>query len=70
LECIPDLKGTCASFIMSSRLLTSSAAVALTGLWFDGSMRPVALINVTVMLLALGLYCYRQKVLENKQLPA
>jgi len=37
LEILPNLKGVCSSFIMSTRLFISSGAVALTGLLFDGS---------------------------------
>lgn len=56
LSCIPNLKGTSASFIMSSRLLISSIAVALTGVYFDGSMRPVAAVNLIAASIALLLY--------------
>lgn len=53
---IPHLRGTCSSTIMATRLLLSSIGVALTGLFFDGSMRPVALvIGVAV---ALALICH------------
>lgn len=58
LETIPTLKGTSASFIMSSRLFFSSVAVALTGVWFDGSMRPVALINIVLVVSALLMYFF------------
>lgn len=56
LEVVPDLKGTSASFIMSSRLLLSSAAIALTGVFFDGSMRPVAWVNGVLVIAALLMY--------------
>jgi len=41
---IPHLRGICSSTIMASRLFLSSIGVALTGVLFDGSMRPVALV--------------------------
>ncbi len=56
LEILPELKGACASFIMSSRLLFSAAAVGVTGLFFDGSMRPVALIHAAFVVIALLAY--------------
>jgi DHA1 family bicyclomycin/chloramphenicol resistance-like MFS transporter len=56
LEVVPDLKGVGSSFIMSSRLFISSLAVALTGLFFDGSMLPVAMVNGVAVSLALLLY--------------
>lgn len=60
LEVVPALKGASASLIMSSRLLFSSAAVALTGVLFDGSMRPVALVNILLVVAALFLYFMTQ----------
>lgn len=56
LEILPNLKGVCSSFIMSTRLLFSSGAIVLTGLLFDGSMRPVALVIDGAILLGIGLY--------------
>ncbi len=56
MEILPTLKGVSSSFIMSSRLLTSSLAIALTGVFFDGSMRPVAIVNGVAMGLAVLLY--------------
>lgn len=61
LDCIPELKGMSSSFIMSSRLLISSVAVALTGVFFDGSMLPVAFVNGFVVSLAVLLYFVIQK---------
>lgn len=61
LETVPALKGASASFIMSSRLLCSSAAVALTGILFDGSMRPVALVNIVLVSAALLMYFMTQR---------
>lgn len=56
LEIMPDIKGASSSFIMSTRLLFSSAAVALTGVLFDGSMRPVALVVIVAISLALMMH--------------
>ena len=56
LEILPNLKGVCSSFIMSTRLFFSSGAVALTGLFFDGSMRPVALVIDGAIILGIGMY--------------
>lgn len=56
LEVVPELKGVASSFIMSSRLLISSLAIALTGLFFDGSMLPVAWVNGIGVGLALVMY--------------
>ncbi|CAM3526078.1 multidrug effflux MFS transporter [Legionella longbeachae] len=56
LEILPNLKGTCSSFIMSTRLFVSSGAVALTGLLFDGSMRPVALVIDGAIIIGISLY--------------
>ncbi|MCS5709332.1 multidrug effflux MFS transporter [Candidatus Berkiella cookevillensis] len=61
LEILPDQRGTASSFIMSSRLLISSIAVAATGYFFDGSMRPVALIIAVAVVCALGLYLAIEK---------
>ena len=65
LEIIPSLKGACSSFIMSSRLLLSSVAVMLTGVFFDGSMRPVALINATAIAIAFLCYFAIEKSKQN-----
>ncbi|QLZ70542.1 MFS transporter [Legionella sp. PC1000] len=65
LEILPNLKGTCSSFIMSTRLFISSGAVALTGLLFDGSMRPVALVIDGAIILGIGMYF----VIERMMLP-
>lgn len=65
LEIIPDLKGACSSFVMSSRLLLTSAAIALTGVFFDGSMRPVALLNGVGVALACLIYVKLQKYQES-----
>ncbi|MBI2786894.1 MAG: multidrug effflux MFS transporter [Legionella longbeachae] len=56
LEILPNLKGTCSSFIMSTRLFFSSGAVALTGLFFDGSMRPVVLVIDGAVILGMAMY--------------
>lgn len=66
LDCIPELKGVSSSFIMSSRLLISSVAVALTGVFFDGSMLPVAFVNGFVVSLAVLLYFVIQKIQQTK----
>ncbi|OJW13997.1 MAG: MFS transporter [Legionella sp. 39-23] len=65
LEILPNLKGVCSSFIMSTRLFISSGAVALTGLLFDGSMRPVVLVIDGAIILGLGMYF----IIERKMLP-
>lgn len=65
LEILPNLKGVCSSFIMSTRLFLSSGAVALTGLLFDGSMRPVVLVIDGAIILGLGMYF----IIERKMLP-
>jgi DHA1 family bicyclomycin/chloramphenicol resistance-like MFS transporter len=65
LEAIPTHKGASSSFIMASRFLISSLAVALTGLLFDGSMRPVALVNGLTIALALLLYFKLQKLQQG-----
>jgi len=67
LEIMPTLKGACSSFIMSSRLFISSIAIALTGVFFDGSMRPVAFVNGLVVGLALLLYFKLQKLQQNNR---
>lgn len=56
LDLIPTLRGASASFIMSSRLLISSLGIMATGLFFDGSMRPVALVNGFAIGLSLWMY--------------
>ncbi len=65
MEVVPTLKGVCSSFIMSSRLFISSGAIALTGLFFDGSMRPVALVNGFVVILALFIYFKLHKLRQS-----
>jgi MFS transporter, DHA1 family, multidrug resistance protein len=66
LEVVPTLKGVCSSFIMSSRLLLSSLALALTGLWFDGSMQPIAIVNGIAVLLAIVIFVQLQRI-ETKE---
>lgn len=56
LEVVPELRGASSSFIMSSRLLLSSFSIALTGLFFDGSMRPVTVVYCIILLLVLYMY--------------
>jgi DHA1 family bicyclomycin/chloramphenicol resistance-like MFS transporter len=56
LDIVPALKGASSSFIMSSRLLISSAAIALTGIFFDGSMMPVAVVYCMVLILVFCMY--------------
>lgn len=58
MEVIPSLKGTCSSFIMSSRLLLSSGALAISAVFFDGSMRPVAIVMGISVLLSLAMYIW------------
>lgn len=65
LEILPHHKGACSSFIMSTRLFISSGAVALTGLLFDGSMRPVALVIDGAIILGIGMYF----IIERMMLP-
>jgi len=67
MEIIPTLKGACSSFIMSSRLFISSIAIALTGVYFDGSMRPVALVNGLAVGMALLLYFKLQKLQQSNR---
>lgn len=67
MEVIPTLRGACSSFIMSSRLLVSSAAIALTGVFFDGTMRPVALVNGVAVGLALWMYYRLQKFPQSRR---
>lgn len=67
MEIVPTLKGICSSFIMSSRLFISSMAIAMTGILFDGSMRPVAIVNGVVVALALLFYFKLQKIQQNNQ---
>lgn len=64
LDCMPDLRGASSSFIMSSRLLISSLAIAYTGYCFDGSMRPVALVNG--LAIALSLLMYARLILNRE----
>lgn len=66
LDRIPELKGMSSSFIMSSRLLISSIAVALTGVFFDGSMLPVAFVNGFAVSIAVLLYFMMQKRQQSK----
>lgn len=68
MEIIPTLKGVCSSFIMSSRLFISSIAIALTGAFFDGSMRPVACVNALVVGFALLCYYKLPKTSQNNAL--
>ncbi|WP_082650865.1 multidrug effflux MFS transporter [Legionella steigerwaltii] len=67
LEILPNLKGVCSSFIMSTRLFISSGAVALTGLWFDGSMRPVALVIDGAIILGIGMYFIIERMMLPKE---
>lgn len=62
LECVPALKGTSSSFIMSSRLFISAIAITLTGLLFDGSMRPVAFVNAVAVGIAVLLFFKLEKL--------
>jgi DHA1 family bicyclomycin/chloramphenicol resistance-like MFS transporter len=56
LEILPKLKGTCSSFIMCTRLFISGATIALTGYFFDGSLRPVVMVINTAVILAIIMY--------------
>lgn len=56
LEEIPHLKGVSSSFIMSSRMLLTSCGIYLTGAFFDGSMKPVAIVMLLSILLAVMMY--------------
>ncbi|MBI2790344.1 MAG: multidrug effflux MFS transporter [Gammaproteobacteria bacterium] len=67
MEIVPTLKGVCSSFIMSSRLFISSMAIAMTGVLFDGSMRPVAIVNGVAVALALWFYFKLQKIQQANQ---
>ncbi|WP_083502890.1 multidrug effflux MFS transporter [Legionella gratiana] len=67
LEILPNLKGTCSSFIMSTRLFISSGAVALTGLFFDGSMRPVALVIDGAIILGISMYFIIERMITPKE---
>lgn len=67
LDILPNLKGVCSSFIMSSRLLISSGAVALTGLLFDGSMRPVALVIDGAIILGITMFFVINRMSFNKE---
>lgn len=66
LEILPNLKGTCSSFIVSTRLFVSSGAVALTGLLFDGSMRPVAFVIDGAIILGISLYFLIERMTTPK----
>jgi DHA1 family bicyclomycin/chloramphenicol resistance-like MFS transporter len=68
LEILPNLKGACSSFIMSTRLFFSSGAVALTGLLFDGSMRPVALVIDGAIILGIAMYFIMERMTEDEEL--
>lgn len=68
LEILPEIKGACSSFIMSTRLLISSLAVALTGVLFDGSMKPVAF--VIALSISLGLIMYFMMVKKPIDAPS
>lgn len=67
LEILPHLKGVCASFIMSTRLFISSGAVALTGLFFDGSMRPVVLVIDGAIILGIGMYFIMERMTAREE---
>jgi len=67
LEILPNLKGACSSFIMSTRLLVSSIAVALTGILFDGSMRPVVLVIDGAIILGIGLYFMIERMTTDEE---
>lgn len=56
LDVVPMLRGASSSFIMSSRLFISSFAIAMTGVFFDGSMKPVTLIYCIVLVLVFCMY--------------
>ena len=66
LEILPHLKGVCSSFIMSTRLFFSSGAIALTGFFFDGSMRPVALVIDGAILLGIAMYFIMERMTANE----
>jgi MFS transporter, DHA1 family, multidrug resistance protein len=55
----PDLKGSAASLIASTRLLLSSVAIAIAGYFFNGSIKPVAIIILTLMTLVIILISTR-----------
>ena len=67
LEILPNLKGVCSSFIMSTRLFFSSGAVALTGLLFDGSMRPVALVIDGAIILGIAMYFIMERMTAHEE---
>lgn len=67
LEILPNLKGACSSFIMSTRLFLSSGAVALTGLFFDGSMRPVVLVIDGAIILGIALYFIIERMIAPEE---
>lgn len=66
MEILPEIKGACSSFIMASRLFISSLAVALTGVLFDGSMRPVAFVIALAIIAGLIMYFLMEKNTENE----
>ncbi len=66
LAILPELKGVSSSFIMSSRLLLSAISIALTGIFFDGSMLPVAWVNGLLVSVAIALYYQSQKIKQAK----
>ncbi|KTD43049.1 major facilitator superfamily (MFS) transporter [Legionella parisiensis] len=68
LEVLPNLKGACSSFIMSTRLFFSSGAVALTGLLFDGSMRPVALVIDGAIILGIAMYFIMERMRAHEEI--
>lgn len=67
MEILPNLKGVCSSFIMSTRLFITSGAVALTGLMFDGSMRPVALVIDLAIILGIVMYLIINRLSLRKE---
>ncbi|STY28309.1 major facilitator superfamily (MFS) transporter [Legionella wadsworthii] len=67
LEILPHLKGACSSFIMSTRLFISSGAVALTGILFDGSMRPVVLVIDVAIILGICMYFAIERMAAPKE---
>jgi DHA1 family bicyclomycin/chloramphenicol resistance-like MFS transporter len=68
LEVIPELKGVCSSFIMSTRLFLSSVGVAFTGYYFDGTMKPVAEVIFVSILIATLSYLVILKLKQEKQI--
>lgn len=67
LEILPNIKGACASFIMSTRLFISSGAVALTGFFFDGSMRPVVLVIDVAIILGVFMYFVIERMMTPEE---